>query len=319
MEDYSLLRNKKIAILAGGWSAEREISLKTGAAVLEALKELKLNCYFVDIKSEEGVYTMPPEINLAFIALHGRWGEDGSVQKILETKQVLYTGSDPKSCELAMDKVEAKKIWRDLLLPTPDFVEIKKAGTPEMKLTPYLSTEDDLTALDKSFVVKPSREGSSYGISIVKPGEGSLEESMKEALKFDENLIVEAFVPGIELTVSILGDKVFHPIHIKPSGHFYDFESKYKSNETEYLRADLKDNQVEEIKDIAWHAFSSLGCKDWGRVDFMQDEKGNFQIIEVNTVPGLTQTSLFPKAASFEGISFKDIIAQILLLACKGN
>ena len=319
MEDYSLLKNKKIAILAGGWSAEREISLKTGAAVLEALKELKLNCYFVDIKSEEGVYTMPPEINLAFIALHGRWGEDGSVQKILETKQVLYTGSDPKSCELAMDKVEAKKIWRDLLLPTPDFVEIKNAGTPEMKLTPYLSTEDDLTALDKSFVVKPSREGSSYGISIVKPGEGSLEESMKEALKFDENLIVEAFVPGIELTVSILGDKVFHPIHIKPSGHFYDFESKYKSNETEYLRADLKDNQVEEIKDIAWHAFSSLGCKDWGRVDFMQDEKGNFQIIEVNTVPGLTQTSLFPKAASFEGISFKDIIAQILLLACKGN
>ena len=314
MEDYSLLRNKKIAILAGGWSAEREISLKTGAAVLEALKELKLNCYFVDIKSEEGVY-----INLAFIALHGRWGEDGSVQKILETKQVLYTGSDPKSCELAMDKVEAKKIWRDLLLPTPDFVEIKKAGTPEMKLTPYLSTEDDLTALDKSFVVKPSREGSSYGISIVKPGEGSLEESMKEALKFDENLIVEAFVPGIELTVSILGDKVFHPIHIKPSGHFYDFESKYKSNETEYLRADLKDNQVEEIKDIAWHPFSSLGCKDWGRVDFMQDEKGNFQIIEVNTVPGLTQTSLFPIAASFEGISFKDIIAQILLLACKGN
>ena len=114
MEDYSLLRNKKIAILAGGWSAEREISLKTGAAVLEALKELKLNCYFVDIKSEEGVYTMPPDINLAFIALHGRWREDGSVQKILETKQVLYTGSDPKSCELAMDKVEAKKIWRDL-------------------------------------------------------------------------------------------------------------------------------------------------------------------------------------------------------------
>ena len=250
MEDYSLLRNKKIAILAGGWSAEREISLKTGAAVLEALKELKLNCYFVDIKSEEGVYTMPPDINLAFIALHGRWGEDGSVQKILETKQVLYTGSDPKSCELAMDKVEAKKIWRDLLLPTPDFVEIKKAGTPEMKLTPYLSTEDDLTALDKSFVVKPSREGSSYGISIVKPGEGSLEESMKEALKFDENLIVEAFVPGIELTVSILGDKVFHPIHIKPSGHFYDFESKYKSNETEYLKADLKDNQVAEISKL---------------------------------------------------------------------
>ena len=129
--------------------------------------------------------------------------------------------------------------------------------------------------------------------------------------------IFQIYMPYLVAFYSII--LVFHPIHIKPSGHFYDFESKYKSNETEYLKADLKDNQVEEIKDIAWHAFSSLGCKDWGRVDFMQDEKGNFQIIEVNTVPGLTQTSLFPKAASFEGISFKDIIAQILLLACKGN
>ena len=259
MEDYSVLKNKKIAILAGGWSAEREISLKSGATVLEALRDLKLNCYFIDLHSEEGVHEMPPEIDLVFIAIHGRGGEDGYIQKILENKGVVYTGSDPKSCELAMDKPEAKKIWRDLLLPTPDFVEIKKAGTPQMKLTPYLSGEEDITSLDKSFVVKPSREGSSFGISIVKPGEGSLEEAMKEALKFDDNLIIEAFVPGKELTVSILGDKVFHPIHIKPSGQFYDFESKYNSLETEYLKANLKDNEVQEIKDIAWHAFTSLG------------------------------------------------------------
>ena len=188
-----------------------------------------------------------------------------------------------------------------------------------MKLTPYLSGEEDITSLDKSFVVKPSREGSSFGISIVKPGEGSLEEAMKEALKFDENLIIEAFVPGRELTVSILGEEVFHPIHIKPSGQFYDFESKYNSLETEYLKASLKDDEIKEIKDIAWHAFSSLGCRGWGRVDFMQDENGNFQIIEVNTVPGLTKTSLFPKAASYEGVNFKELIAKILLLACNGH
>ena len=318
MEDYSLLENKKIAILAGGWSAERDISFLSGAAVLEALRELKLNCYFIDLHTEEAVLEMPPEIDLVFIALHGRGGEDGYIQKILEDKGVTYTGSDPKSCALAMDKLEAKKIWRDLLLPTPDFVEIKRGGTPQMKLTPYLSGEEDITSLDKSFVVKPSREGSSFGISIVKPGEGSLEEAMKEALKFDENLIIEAFVPGIELTVSILGDEVFHPIHIKPSGQFYDFESKYNSLETEYLKANLKYDEIKEIKDIAWHAFSSLGCRGWGRVDFMQDENGNFQIIEVNTVPGLTKTSLFPKAASYEGVNFKDLIGKILLLACKG-
>ncbi len=317
MEDYSLLKDKRIAVLAGGWSTEREISIKSGQAVSRALEELKIDFNFIDLKSKEDAENISSEIELVFIALHGRGGEDGYVQDILEDKGILYTGSNPESCKIAMDKVETKKIWRDLLLPTPDFVEIQKVGTPEMKLTPYLSSENDITALDKTFVVKPSREGSSFGISIVKPGEGSLEESMKEALKFDDILLVEAFVPGKEFTVSILGDKALCPIQIKPSGPFYDFNSKYKSNKTEYLKAELNNSELEEIQTIAWHAFSSIGCKDWGRVDFMQDEKDNFQIIEVNTVPGLTETSLYPKAASFEGISFVDLIAKILLLACK--
>jgi len=319
MEDYSLLKDKNVAVLAGGWSAEREISLKSGLAVSGALEELQINCTFIDLQSKTDAENISSEIELVFIALHGRGGEDGYIQRMLEDKGVVYTGSNAESCKIAMDKSETKKIWRDLLLPTPDFVEIKKAGTPSMKLTPYLSKEDDITALDKTFVVKPSREGSSFGISIVKPGEGSLEEAMKEALKFDDSLLVEAFVPGRELTVSILGEKALHPIHIKPSGSFYDFDSKYESNKTEYLKADLKDIELKEIQDLAWHAFSSIGGKDWGRVDFIQDEQGNFQIIEVNLVPGLTETSLYPKAASFEGISFEDLVSKILLLACKGS
>ena len=319
MEDYSLLKDKVIAVLAGGWSAEREISLKSGLAVSAALEELKFDYNFIDLKSKEDIKKISPDIELAFIALHGRGGEDGYIQKVLEDKGILYTGSDPESCKIAMDKSESKKIWRDLTLPTPDFVDIKKAGTPSMKLTPYLSEEKDITALDKTFVVKPSREGSSFGISIVKPGEGSLEESMKEALKFDDNILVEAFVPGRELTVSILGEKVLHPIHIEPSGSFYDFKAKYESNKTKYLKANLSDNELEELKDIAWHAFSSIGCEHWGRVDFIQDENNNFQIIEVNTVPGLTQNSLFPKAASFDGVSFADLVVEILSLACKGS
>ena len=319
MEDYSLLKDKKIAVLAGGWSAEREISLKSGLAVSGALEELQINYNFIDIRSETDAENLSSEIELVFIALHGRGGEDGYIQRILEDKGIIYTGSNPESCEISMDKCETKKIWRDLLLPTPDFVEIKKAGTPSMKLTPYLSEEEDIVSLDKTFVVKPSREGSSFGISIVKPGEGILEDAMKEALKFDDKLLVEAFVPGRELTVSILGEKVLHPIHIKPSGSFYDFNSKYESSTTEYLKADIDDKELKEIQDIAWHAFSSLGCRDWGRVDFMQDEQNNFQIIEVNTVPGLTETSLYPKAASFEGISFAELVCKILLLACKGS
>ena len=181
MTDYSLLRKKEIAILAGGWSAERDISLMSGLAVSEALEELGINFTFLDLKSKEQAQDITSEIDIAFIALHGRGGEDGYIQEILEEKDILYTGSKPESCKIAMDKSETKKIWRDLLLPTPDFVEIQKAGTPEMKLTPYLSSEDDITALDKTFVVKPSREGSSFGITIVKPGEGSLEEAMKQA------------------------------------------------------------------------------------------------------------------------------------------
>ncbi len=317
MREYSLLKEKHIAILAGGWSTEREISLKSGIAVSKALDELDIKSSFIDLKSKEEIQNIPSNIDMVFIALHGRGGEDGYVQRILADKNILYTGSDPKSCEIAMDKSEAKKIWRDLLLPTPDFVEIQKAGTPEMKLTPFLSSEDDITALDKSFVVKPAREGSSFGISIVKPDEGSLEESMKEALKFDDKIVIEAFVPGKELTVSILGEEPLHPIQIKPSAHFYDFTSKYESNKTEYLKAELNETELQEIKSLAWHAFSSLGCKDWGRVDFMQDASNNLQIIEVNTVPGLTEKSLYPKAASYEGIEFRDLVAKILLLACK--
>jgi len=316
MSDLKVLNGKKIALLAGGWSAEREVSLNSGSAVAKALDELELIYQFLDLQTEKDVERINSDIDLVFIALHGRGGEDGFIQEYLEDKGIKYTGSDPKACTKSMNKIEAKRIWRELLLPTPDFVEIRNAGEANMKLTPFLSGEDDITALDKTFVVKPAREGSSYGISIVKPNQGTLEEAMKVALEYDDTLIVEAFVAGKELTVSILGDQLLSPIYIKPSGSFYDYESKYLSNTTEYLRANLNKTELEDIKDYAWHAFSSLGCEGWGRVDFIQDVQGKFQIIEVNTVPGLTETSLFPKAAAYEGLSFKETILQILLLAC---
>jgi D-alanine-D-alanine ligase len=317
MDSIATLKQKKILVLSGGWSAERDISLKSGIAVSKALQENDILHTHVDLISEEDANNISEEYDIAFIALHGRGGEDGFIQDVLQSKGIKFTGSDALSCQISLNKTEAKKMWRELLLPTPDFVEIVNAGNSKMKLTPHLSGEGDITALDKTFVVKPANEGSSFGITIVRPGQGSLEEAMREAVKYDSSILVEAFVEGRELTVAILGDEIFHPIHIQPAGEFYDFNSKYASSGTEYIKADLSVQKLQEIKDYAWHAFSSLGCSHWGRVDFIEDKEGNFQIIEVNTIPGLTETSLLPKAASYAGLSFSDIVIKVLLLSCK--
>jgi len=314
--DSSFLGNKKVAVLMGGWSAEREISLRSGNAVLKSLKEMQINAKAIDLVSPEGSKLQLEDFDIAFIALHGRGGEDGFIQELLTDKEILFTGSKTEACKLAMNKVETKKVWREFSLPTPDFVEITKAGKSDMKITPFLSGSDDVTALDKSFVVKPANEGSSYGISIVKPGEGSLEEAIIEAVKYDETVLAEAFVDGIEITVTILGDRVLPPVAIEAKGAFYDYEAKYLSNETKYSLANLDPDNLITLKNFCWHAFKSLGCEGWGRVDLIKDNNNNFQLIEINTVPGLTETSLVPKSAALEGISFNELILEILHLAC---
>ena len=314
--DKSFLNNRKVAVFMGGWSAEREISLKSGFAIHRALMEMNIKSTMVDLKSEQELEDSIRDVDLVFIALHGRGGEDGIVQDYLSSKQILFTGSDGPSCKIAMNKIETKKIWRELSLPTPDFVEILNAGQNNVETIPHLSSEEDITALDKSFVVKPAREGSSFGISIIKPGEGNLEDGIREAVKYDNNIIVEAFVEGIEITLPILGNKVLSPISIKPIGNFYDFEAKYLSNETIYEEIKLSLEKINLLKEYSWHAFSSIGCSGWGRVDVIQDLEGNFQLIEINTVPGMTETSLVPKSAQIEGISFNELILEILYLAC---
>jgi D-alanine-D-alanine ligase len=315
-QDSSFLVNKKVAVLMGGWSAEREISLRSGNAVLKSLKEMKINAKAIDLVSPEGSKLQLEDFDIAFIALHGRGGEDGFIQELLTDKGILFTGSKTEACKLAMNKVETKKVWREVSLPTPDFVEITNAGKSDMKINPFLSGSDDITALDKSFVVKPANEGSSYGISIVKPGEGSLEEAIIEAVKYDETVLAEAFVDGVEITVTILGDRVLPPVAIEAKGAFYDYEAKYLSNETKYSLANLDLDNLNILKNFCWHAFRSLGCEGWGRVDLIKDNNNNFQLIEINTVPGLTETSLVPKSAALAGISFNELILEILHLAC---
>ena len=315
-QDLSFLENKKVAVLMGGWSAEREISLRSGNAVLKSLQEMQVNVKAIDLISPEESKLQLEDFDIAFIALHGRGGEDGFIQELLTDRGILFTGSKTEACKLAMNKVETKKVWREVSLPTPDFVEITKAGKSDMKITPFLSGSVDITALDKSFVVKPASEGSSYGISIVKPGEGSLDEAIMEAVKYDETVLAEAYVEGVEITVTILGDRVLPPVAIEAKGAFYDYEAKYLSNETKYSLANLDPDNLITLKNFCWHAFKSLGCEGWGRVDLIKDNNNNFQLIEINTVPGLTETSLVPKSAALAGISFNQLILEILHLAC---
>ena len=317
--DSSFLKGMRISVLMGGWSSEREISLISGHAVKDCLREMGFDPLILDLTSEEDAIKKVQDIDIAFIALHGKGGEDGFIQSLLGEREIIFTGSHAEACKTSINKAETKKVWRELSLPTPDFVEIKNAGKPDMEMTPYISGEDDITSLDKTFVVKPISHGSSKGVSIVRPGHGTLEEAMKEATKYDRNIITEAFVEGVELTVPILDQKPLVPISIHHKNEFYDYEAKYLSKETEYLEAKLSLQKTNEIKDFAWHAFSSLGCRGWGRVDLIQDQNDNFQLIELNTVPGLTRTSLVPKSAEIEGISFDQLITRILYIACQVN
>ena len=310
------LKEHEISVLMGGWSSEREISLRSGHAVTESLKSLGLKPRSIDLKSSEHAKDVVDSLDIAFIALHGKGGEDGFVQRILEDSGKKFTGSNAKSCEIAMNKIETKKIWRELSLPTPDFVEIVNPGRKDSTTIPYVSGEEDVGHLDKSFVVKPAREGSSLGITIVHPNKGSLEEAMKEALNYDDLIIVEAFIEGQEVTVPILGERTLTPVCIEPKNEFYDFHAKYVRDDTNYFQADFSKEEMDIVRDFAWHGFSSLGCAGWGRVDFILDKERNFQLLEVNTSPGMTETGLVPKSASFEGMDFNSLIINILKEAC---
>ena len=317
MDSLSDLRQLRIAVLHGGWSTEREVSLVSGKAVISSLLKMGLKIQSFKINSKEDLKQSFKEFDLVFNALHGKGGEDGYIQSILEKDKIVFTGSKSSSCKISFNKIETKKIWREIGLPTPDFVEILNVKTPEMELNHFVTGDEDITSLDSSFVVKPAREGSSFGISIVKPGIGNLEDSMKIASKFDKDVLIEAFVEGEEITVSILGSRLLTPITIKPSNQFYDYEAKYLSNKTSYLPSKLSEKKISELGELAFDAYNALGCQGWGRVDFIQDIDGNFQLLEVNTVPGLTKTSLVPKAAELNGLDFDSLIVEILRLAIK--
>ena len=295
--------NKRIGVLLGGKSAEREISLKTGQAVVAALLERGYEVSAIDVADNLPEQLSLAKIEVAFVALHGRYGEDGRVQGLLEMLQIPYTGSGVLASSVAIDKVVTKQLLLYHQLPTPAF-DFKR---------PSDSLDDLYQRCQKlPLIVKPSREGSTIGISIARD-KNALFKGIRAAELLDGTVLVEEFIDGVELTVSVLNGRALPVIQIVPKSGFYDYQAKYLSGDTEYLLpAPVPAAVYARVQEAAEKACKSLGCRGAARVDFMLSGE-DFYCIEVNTIPGMTATSLLPKAAAQAGISFAELAEMILL------
>ena len=296
----------KVAVLLGGKSAEREVSLKSGNAVLAALKRNGVDAHAFD-PAERPLHDLEG-YDRAFISLHGRGGEDGTIQGALELFGIPYTGSGVLASAVGMDKWRTKLLWQAAGIPTPQFE--------------LVSADSDFAAIEARLglplFVKPANEGSSIGISKVKQA-GGLRAAYEEAAKYDPLVIAERFVGGGEFTVGVLGDQVLPVIRIVPANEFYDYEAKYLRDDTRYLcPAGLTEAQESAIRAQALQAFRVLGGRGWGRVDFLMDEAGNHYFLEANTSPGMTDHSLVPMGARAAGIEFDQLVMKILEMARVG-
>lgn len=296
----------RVAVLMGGYSAEREISLQSGRAVLDALLRMKVNAHAVDSADKDFIQRLIDEdFARAFIALHGRGGEDGVIQGLLEMLHIPYTGSDVLASSLAMDKVRSKQLWLAAGLPTPDFICLHKSDS--------LNTEEFVQRLGLPLIVKPVQEGSSLGMSKVKQ-QDELEEACHQAFDYGDEILLEAWIEGAEYTLSIIGQQSLPMIRLQTPHEFYDFDAKYVADTTDYLcPCGLDKAQEENMSLLAQQAFQVLGVQGWGRVDFMLDEQGQAWLIEINTVPGLTDHSLVPMSAAQAGMDFDELVWNILL------
>ena len=291
----------RVAVLLGGNSAEREVSLLSGEAVLQGLLEMGVDAFAIDAGKDLVNQLQAVTVDRVFNVLHGRGGEDGVLQGLLEYLGVPYTGSGVLASALAMDKVKTKLIWQQHGLPTPGF----------SALTAETDFERLITELE-SVVVKPSREGSSIGMSIVDDAI-ALKNAYEAATKYDAEVMAEQRIVGPEFTVPFIGDRIFPAIQLKTTHQFYDYDAKYKADDTQYTcPAPLSEAKQVELENICRQAFTAIGATGWGRVDVMQDENGRFWLLELNTVPGMTSHSLVPISAKAAGFEFGDLVLKIL-------
>ena len=291
----------KIGVLYGGESAERAISLRSGHAVLAALKSQGANAVGIDVRFNEALFKQLAGIDTAFIALHGRGGEDGVIQGLLEVLNIPYTGSGVAASAIGMDKLRTKLIWSGLGLPTPDFKSV--------------TSSDELDGILESMggvvMVKPPLEGSSIGMSRATT-EAEQVTAVDKALDHGDIILLERWIEGAEYTCAILGDEALPVIRLKTPHLFYDFDAKYQSDTTEYLiPCGLEADEEKQLQQLCLEAFKAVGCHGWGRVDAMRDKDGAFWLLEVNTVPGMTDHSLVPMAAKAKGYSFEQLVEAI--------
>ena len=295
------LEEKKIGILMGGLSPEREVSLTSGNAVLEAVKRKGLNGVGIDVDNNIASTLIKLKIDLAFIALHGIYGEDGAIQGLLEYARIPYTGAGILGSALAYDKVKSKEIFKLNSIPTADYHVFYRSQRKSSKLT-----------FDLPVVVKPSNQGSSIGISIVREKK-EWETAMNLAFSYAEEILVEKFIEGKLLAIGMNGEQPMPIVHIRPKSGFYDYEAKYTRGKTEYnCPADLTLKETQSCHEAAMNVYQVLRGNGTPRVDVILDSKGTPYVLEMNTIPGMTPTSLLPMAAKQSGVEFDDLVIKIL-------
>ncbi|PZR73221.1 MAG: D-alanine--D-alanine ligase [Chthoniobacterales bacterium] len=297
---------KSIAVLMGGPGSERDVSIATGKGVAKALRSLGAKVHEIDVKGPE--FEVPAGVELAFIALHGTFGEDGQVQRILEARGIAYTGEGVAESELAFDKIRSKDAFKKQGVTTPYWQIIALGQRPTIPIP---------------FVIKAPRQGSTVGIHIIR-NEKDVDAAMADASKYDNELLVEKFIPGRELTIGILGDQPLPIIEIIAKGGFYDFTNKYPflnpgagGGAEHVCPAKISDEQTRAIQDLALRAHRALGLQVYSRVDIMSPEEGEPSVLEVNTIPGMTEASLLPEAAAAAGIGYAELCARIIELSAK--
>ena len=295
---------EKIAVLMGGPGSEREVSLATGRGVAKALRSLGAEVIEIDVRNED--FQLPNDVDLAFITIHGTFGEDGQIQKILERRGIAYTGEGVTTSEIAFDKIRTKERFLEHGVTTPPWEVIHAGERPTIPLP---------------IVVKTPRQGSTVGVVIVKK-ENELESAINEASKYDRELLIEKFVSGRELTIGVLGDQALPILEIIPKGGFYDFNNKYPflnpqagGGAEHVCPANIDAKKTKEIQELALRAFRAAGLQVYARVDAILSETGQPFILEINNIPGMTETSLLPEAAAAVGISYTDLCARIIALS----
>lgn len=305
------LKQEKIAVLLGGTSAEREVSLNSGTAVLNALRKQGYDAHPIDPKVFPVATLKEQGFDRVFNILHGRGGEDGTMQGLLEQIGIPYTGCGVMTSALTMDKMRTKMLWKAFGLPVAEMEIV----TVENRAT--LNPESVVKKLGLPLMVKPSLEGSSVGLTKVKAIE-ELESAVDFALKFDLTVLIEEWLAGDEFTVPVLDGEVLPSIKIVPEGEFYDYDAKYISDNTQYFcPAGLSDEREQELRRLVKQAYDVVGCRGWSRIDVMADAEGTFRLVEVNTNPGMTSHSLFPKSAATVGYSFEQLVEKILELSAE--